>query len=302
MKTLLLKRDGAIGDCLLMTPIIKRAVDEGWRVWVQTKCGEVFKNNPYVDKIFDVGRRGGIRTQTGQFKVVDLNFAYEKRPKMHIIDAYSEVVFRDHKTLRWPLYLFNTQRTMQGQFNDPYIVLHAGVGWENRTFSKTFWEHTQNFLGIDFPSYQFIWIGKGDDHACIDYSHAISLIGKLSIHELAYVIDKAKLFIGPDSAPLHIAQTTSTPCIGLFTCARAEYRLTSPHAVAVVPIEPPDLSKSDVASIQPQYRPTLSCYGCLHDEPPPVTYTGCRRGDFICVHERITPEMVMDKVREVLGE
>ncbi|MRD74001.1 putative lipopolysaccharide heptosyltransferase III [Rhodocyclus tenuis] len=47
-------------------------------------------------------------------------------------------------------------------------------------------------------------------------SPAISLAGQLSLKELAALAARAKLFIGVDSAPMHIAAAMGTPCVALF--------------------------------------------------------------------------------------
>ncbi|TCV93502.1 putative lipopolysaccharide heptosyltransferase III [Biostraticola tofi] len=47
-------------------------------------------------------------------------------------------------------------------------------------------------------------------------SDAVSLAGELTLPQLAAVIDHARLFIGVDSAPMHMAAALDTPCIALF--------------------------------------------------------------------------------------
>jgi len=47
-------------------------------------------------------------------------------------------------------------------------------------------------------------------------SPAISLAGQLSLKELAALSGRARLFIGVDSAPMHIAAAVGTPCVALF--------------------------------------------------------------------------------------
>jgi len=42
-------------------------------------------------------------------------------------------------------------------------------------------------------------------------------IGKTSVLEMVEIIKRAKLFIGPDSGPMHIAGAVGTPCIALFS-------------------------------------------------------------------------------------
>ncbi|MCZ4059790.1 putative lipopolysaccharide heptosyltransferase III [Pantoea sp. LMR881] len=47
-------------------------------------------------------------------------------------------------------------------------------------------------------------------------SDVVSFAGKLSLPQLAALIDQAHLFIGVDSAPMHMAAALDTPCIALF--------------------------------------------------------------------------------------
>ncbi|WP_337026471.1 putative lipopolysaccharide heptosyltransferase III [Pantoea eucrina] len=47
-------------------------------------------------------------------------------------------------------------------------------------------------------------------------SRVVSLAGQLSLPQLAALIDAAQLFIGVDSAPMHMAAALDTPCLALF--------------------------------------------------------------------------------------
>lgn len=46
--------------------------------------------------------------------------------------------------------------------------------------------------------------------------NVVSLAGQLSLPQLAALIDAAQLFIGVDSAPMHMAAALETPCLALF--------------------------------------------------------------------------------------
>ncbi|QDY43468.1 putative lipopolysaccharide heptosyltransferase III [Candidatus Pantoea soli] len=46
--------------------------------------------------------------------------------------------------------------------------------------------------------------------------NVVSLAGELSLPQLAALIDAARLFIGVDSAPMHMAAALETPCLALF--------------------------------------------------------------------------------------
>lgn len=283
-KNVLVVRAGALGDVILTTPIIKRLYGEGWSVDVTTECVEVFKNNPYVHEIFNENWGNPILTYelkklNRPVNIIDLDLAYEKNPKMHIIDAYSLEAFGDTKTEK-QTYLYLTEEggkkakeLLQG-FRS-FICIHMGVGWENRTWPYKSWEA---FISKFPVSVSTVLVGSGKDFS-IEWlkTNHLNLLGKTDYHTLCSVIERAKLFIGSDSAPLHIAQSFGVPSIGLYTSAKAEYRALKVLAVT----------------------PDIDCYGCLHDEKPPVTYCGCRRGDFKCL-DLITPEQVYKIVESVL--
>lgn len=257
-KTVLVKRKGALGDVLLTTPIVERLYAEGWRVDVATDSKEVFENNPYVNiagpyYIFNPYHD----------KVIDLDLAYERAPYMHVIDAYSMVAFGDtHTPHRLSTYFgLGLDDTRQ---RGNRVVIHAGKSWENRTWPAKKWDE----VAFEIAKLAYFVDTIGPDK-------------ELSLAKVAKRIYQARLFIGNDSGLLHLAQALGVPSIGLYTCARAEYRATLKyHHFPIIP--------------------DIDCYGCLHDEPPPVTYCGCRRGDLKCL-DLITPEMVMAKVKEVLN-
>ncbi len=47
-------------------------------------------------------------------------------------------------------------------------------------------------------------------------TEVINLSGKLNLKQLAAFIEKAKLFVGVDSVPMHMASAFNTPCVALF--------------------------------------------------------------------------------------
>ncbi|KMJ45329.1 glycosyl transferase family 9 [Xenorhabdus khoisanae] len=49
-----------------------------------------------------------------------------------------------------------------------------------------------------------------------DKKYILSLAGELTLPKLAALIDHAKLFIGVDSVPMHMAAALKTPCLALF--------------------------------------------------------------------------------------
>lgn len=263
-KSCLVIRDGAMGDVILTTPIIERLSKEYGVIHVCTKAFEVFDNNPHVKSTFSP-------TSASKYlwtydRTIDLNNAYELNPRIHIVEAYSLVAFGDIDT---PLktYLYNKTVPQKN-----YIVVHAAKSWENRTWSKEKWEELITHL--ELAGEKVFHIGQGDDYR---WPVPTNLVGQESFWQMVDTIASAKLFIGMDSGPLHVAEAVGTPAIGIYTCANALSRSTSGSTYIV--------------------SPDIDCYGCLHDEKPPVHYCGCRRGDFKCL-QIITPEKVLEKYEQ----
>lgn len=262
----LIKRTGALGDVLLTTPIVKRLAQEGNQVSVWTRCPDVFKSNPYISPV-DMAK-------DPEVKFFDLDLAYEKKPKCHIIDAYSEVVFGDKNT-EHKIELF--PHVPNEICRHRTFIVNPAVSWENRTFSLRFWRTVAKELRNLNIDDVYTLSGPGD--YIVDGIVGVTPVKIKNLREAQLEIGNGGIFVGPDSGLLHVAQTTDTPCIGLFTCAKPEYRITSPKCYPIVP--------------------DIECHGCLHEAEPPVTYIGCKRGDLKCL-DLITPEMVVEKAKEIL--
>lgn len=289
-KKILVKRRGALGDVLLTTPIVKRLrLDHGPTaiINVATDCGAVYINNPYIDAIIPANS-----PTAGYDHFYDLDLAYEKQPNMHIIDAYSQAVFADVKYDKSTiLSVADTDRHAIDQVIQEknidvsrLIVAHMAVTWKNRTWSKEQWRQTFEALVAD--GYRVALVGSGGDFV-LQGEGIVDLTKRLTIHQIAELVNRAKCFVGNDSGLMHVAGTTSTPIVGLFTCAKGELR---------VPFRNGEYGHSCKV-----IRPTADCYGCLAMEKPPVVFCDCRRGDYICLTQ-ITPEIVVKGIRDVIRD
>jgi GT2 family glycosyltransferase/ADP-heptose:LPS heptosyltransferase len=259
--TIRIKRMGALGDVILTTPLIIHlsAMND---IHVTTGCPEVFKNHPAVKTI---------NTNFPCDQFIDLDLAYENDPKKHIVDAYAKAA-QCPEFRYMPPWIWGDEHPLPDLKN--YVVVHAARTWENRTWPAEYWDQVSYHLGS--MGYAVIAVGSNSDMKVRDATN----IRGMTIHQLKTIINGAKAFIGSDSGILHIAATTETPIVGIFTCAKGEYRLPKrSNAVAV--------------------RTNLECYGCLHDVTPPVTYVGCKIGGNPCVRE-ITPDAVISVFNALL--
>lgn len=282
-----IRRSGALGDVIMATPIV-RALKKKYpksKIMFATQCPDAIRGNPYIDEITSSLDILMSRTDC----IYDLDLAYENRPKMNIVDAYSDVVFghpsedkrMDLQSGEIDFAMAHAQAAGQINFErDKVVVLHQAVSWANRTWPIQYWEHVvRHFTSKGF---KIVNVGRGGDHKSSPMAGVVNLIDKLSIPQVREIIKRAKVFVGVDSGILHVAQTTNTPIVGIFTVANPDYRITRlENFFSMVP-------KS-------------SCRFCLHEEKPPVTFVGCKIGTMQCIKE-ITPIDVISCIeKNVLG-
>ncbi len=111
-----------------------------------------------------------------------------------------------------------SQFHLQGR---PFLVLHIGAGNRFRDWGEdNLGLLLQNFAQIQDTA--VVLIGGPEDLEkekrllAVDQVRLFSLVAKLGLREVKELISRAVLFVGPDSGPMHIAATTSTPIVAYF--------------------------------------------------------------------------------------
>lgn len=101
------------------------------------------------------------------------------------------------------------------------IVLHISAGNEFRNWGVENLVDLTDLLS-QRPEVKIILIGASEDKKAEEEilkkssASLLSLVGRLNLRELRELISISSLFIGPDSGPMHIAASTSTPIVALF--------------------------------------------------------------------------------------
>lgn len=90
-----------------------------------------------------------------------------------------------------------------------FIVIHTKSNEDSRDWTDVKWADLIEHLGASFDG-SIIEIGTVPHMIKADAGRQRSLSGKLTIHETAEVIRRAKLFVGIDSGPAHLANAVGT--------------------------------------------------------------------------------------------
>ncbi len=272
---ILLIRSGAMGDVLLATPIIREIYQRrnGFcTIDVATRYPELFSNNPYINKVITPDQL--LDLEESYELIINLDMALEKNKAAHVTHAYFFQVFgfENHSGISLQPDLFTTTQDQEfaakisEQFPNGYIVSHNRYDPSQlyRNVPVQQWEKILTELH-NLTQLPILQVGSLDMDVYISGIHFYDYRGQLSIHQLKEVIQRAKLFLGTDAGPLHIAATTDTPIACFFTLAHHDTR------------KPLRKNQNQFEAITPQ----IDCYGCVKDYPLPWGFE-CRRGDFYC--------------------
>ena len=266
-------RQLALGDVILTTPIVKQIYNDysgECEIDVITLKPEVYKNNPMITAARMANEPLNF---IGTYdKIINLDLAYEKYPRIHILDAYALYSHGsiDHiKDKQIDLYSSQAEKEqalklIQENIQGEYLVIHMRRDtWPSRNLKPEVWRGIIDTL-LRQTHLKIVQIGSTSEIAFDHDPRLINMLGKLSLGELKEIIAQAKLFFGIDSGTLHVASSTNTPIICLFTSA---------HHTLRMPLQ------RGPGSLFLPVAPKIGCYGCQSSFEPPITGVVCPMGD-----------------------
>ena len=101
------------------------------------------------------------------------------------------------------------------------IAIHISAGNAFRNWGVDNLVQLTNLLAQQ-PDVKIVLIGTSEDQKAEEEilkkstASLLSLVGRLNLREAKELISHSSLFVGPDSGPMHIAASTSTPIVALF--------------------------------------------------------------------------------------
>ena len=235
----------SLGDTIASTPVLRKLYNSyGYKIDIVTYHSEIFKNNPYVNNVFefssfDLTRTsykqkfesffgvGGIKNNLGvekkhntidirQFHAIDLGFMLHEN-EMCYDYVPEEYIHIDNLPTK-------------------YVSIHVSNTWPSRTYSDEKFQRLIDMLNNN--NIAVVLIGKNSiEHGfyIVDkqtkkliVKNGLDLTNKLNLSQCWHVINKSVCFITMDSGLLHLAGTTDTNIIQLGSSInnklRAPYR------------------------------------------------------------------------------
>lgn len=208
-RRILIRRLGARGDVLLLTPALRALRDKYPQADIQvvTKCPQMLTGFDGVSIA---------RNKRSYFDFFyDLDLAYEKRPEVHIVQAYADAL-EVKLPKRWQMEMFPKETDLSwGERKSRGLkvaLIHGGITtWPSKNWPVERMEQVVKYLKQ--RGYFTIAVGAEDSQLC---GCDDSVTGQTTPQQLYALALRASLFIGLDSMPQHIASAANIPSVVLF--------------------------------------------------------------------------------------
>jgi lipopolysaccharide heptosyltransferase I len=107
-----------------------------------------------------------------------------------------------------------------------FALLNVGAGWPSKRWPADRFANVARYLGERYLLRTVVaWAGDEErrcaDQIIVNAGGFAHMAPPTTLIELAALCQRAKLFIGCDTGPLHLAAATGTPCVGLYGATSA---------------------------------------------------------------------------------
>jgi len=211
-ETVIVKRSAALGDCIIMEPLLRHYAKNGYNVVVDIPLEyyTLYKAHYFPVKHISQFDKGRI-----PHKVVNLDMSYEVVPTQNYLKTYFEYAgIEDYELSRPQLFPLVDDRTKMFK---KYCVVHIdNRETAHRNIFNVEWDKIKYYL--QGKGFFVLQVGNGLSESC---GERINTQGNLDL--LKFIIAGCDLFIGVDSSPSHIAMAYNKPCVLFFGSVRPCY-------------------------------------------------------------------------------
>jgi heptosyltransferase-1 len=158
-----------------------------------------------------------------------------KSKATHRVDRYLELLTPlgvDRCQVRFGITIPSAAEAMADQFfaqravANGYAVINPGAGWDSKLWPiERFTEVARHLAGRGTPCV-IVWAGEKErlwaEQIVAGAGGAAIMAPATSLLELAALLQRARIFIGSDTGPLHLAAAMGTRCVALFGASQAE--------------------------------------------------------------------------------
>ena len=226
----------ALGDTLAVTPTLRKLYNSyGKKISVATHHSEIFKNNPYVDNIFNE-ITDDIKNNYEVFNSFNIGYhpngvCYKHNAidirQFHAVNL-GFMLTKDEMSMD---YFPDEVESIEG-LPEKYVLIHPVQNWNSRTWDAKKWQMLTKLLNE--RGIAVISVGKDSselggsnvDKPVFNFNIDIglNLMNQTTLSQTWWLINSAMCFITMDSGLLHLAGTTDSEIIQLGSSIHPQFR------------------------------------------------------------------------------
>jgi len=108
--------------------------------------------------------------------------------------------------------------------SDRYLIVDPFAGWETKTWPQERWVEVIRRAQAEFGLISLIFFGPGEEHHAANLANAASIPAcrpqiapSTTLRQYVALLRRcARVFVGGDTGPMHIAAAAGIPCVALF--------------------------------------------------------------------------------------
>jgi len=150
---------------------------------------------------------------------------------VHVIEQYLALLDPLGVTERRPVFTLPVNPDAEGRADaflteqkvtasDRLVALNVGAGRPEKRWPVGHWRRLAEGLALATGVKLFVLWGPGEEGLALEVAGALAtgslLAPATTLHDLAAFLRRARLAVGPDTGPLHLAAALGTPCVGLY--------------------------------------------------------------------------------------
>jgi ADP-heptose:LPS heptosyltransferase len=147
----------------------------------------------------------------------------------HRVERYLELLRPfgiEQPRVRFDLTIPRDAEAKAAELRGDYVVLNPGAGWDSKRWPLERYAEVARHMAKAGLHCVVTWGGSLElawaEGIVAESEGAAVLAPPTTLLELAAILRQARLFVGSDTGPLHMAAAVGTPCVALFGASRAE--------------------------------------------------------------------------------
>jgi heptosyltransferase-3 len=132
----------------------------------------------------------------------------------------------------WDLHLTEAERAVAAEamgaevIAQQIIAVSVGTKVQAKDWGRENWRSLLGKMAAEFPERVLLMVGAPEESEASEFAAegwreggggpVVNVCGKLSPRESAAALARARMFVGHDSGPMHLAAAVGTPCVAIF--------------------------------------------------------------------------------------